>query len=50
MHKKKKHRFKTLIHSQQKEEIERGCKKEREDSPVPIFPLLNFGIVRMLAG
>ena len=49
MHKKKKHRFETLIHSQQNVEIVSGCMKEWDDSPVPIFPLLNFGIVRMLA-
>ena len=30
----------TLTHSQREEEIERVCEKEREGSPVPIFPPL----------
>ena len=29
------------------EEIERGCEEEREGSPIPIFPPLRFGIVRV---
>ena len=49
MHKKK-HRFEISIHSQQEEEIKRGCEEERKGYPIPIFPPLNFGIVRMLAG
>ena len=36
--KKKIHSFKTLTRNQQEEEIERGYEKEREGSPVPIFP------------
>ena len=40
----------TLTHSQQEEEIERGFEEDREGFPVPIFPLLNFRIVRMFAG
>ena len=41
--------FETWTHSQQEEEIKRGCEKEREVSLVPIFPPPNFRIVRMLA-
>ena len=39
----------TLTHSQGEEEIKRGCEEEREDSPVPIFPPLWFGIVRYVS-
>ena len=31
-------KLETLIHSQQEEEIERGCEEEREGSTVLIFP------------
>ena len=31
-----------------KKEIERGREIKREGSPVPVFPLLNFGIVKIL--
>ena len=40
---------KISTHSQQEEEIERDCEKEKEGSPVPIFPPLVFRIVKMLA-
>ena len=43
------HRSEISTHRQQEEEIERGCEKEREGSPVPIFPLPSFRIVRMQA-
>ena len=43
-------RFETLTHSQREEEIEKGCEEEREGYPVPIFPPLSFGIVRLLTG
>ena len=43
-------KLETLIHSQQEEEIERGCEEEREGSLVPIFSPLNFRIVKMLTG
>ena len=46
---KKLYRFENSTHSQREEEIERGCEEEREGSPVPVFPPLNFRIVRMLA-
>ena len=42
-------RSETSTHSQGEEEIERGCKEEREGTPVPIFPPLYFRIARMLA-
>ena len=32
------------------EKIERGHEEEREGSPIPIFPPLRFGIVRLLTG
>ena len=44
------HRFEILTHSQREEKIERGCEKEREGSPIPIFLPPRFRIVRMLAG
>ena len=47
---RKHNRSETLTHSQREEEIERGCEEERKGSPIPIFPLANFGIVGMLAG
>ena len=43
-------RFETSTHSHREEEIERGREEEREGSPVPIFPPLRFGIVRMFLG
>ena len=43
------YRSEISTHSQQ-EEIERGCKEEREGSPVPIFSPLSFRILRMLVG
>ena len=39
--------FETLTHSHSEEKIERGCEEEREGSPIPIFPPLRFGIVRI---
>ena len=39
-----------MTHSHGEEEIERGCKEEREGSLVPIFPSLSFEIVRMFPG
>ena len=43
-------RFETLTHSHREEEIERGHEEERKDFPIPIFPPLRFGIVRLLIG
>ena len=37
----------TSTHSHQEEEIERSCEKQREGSPVPIFPPLRLRIVKM---
>ena len=36
-----------MTHSHLEEEIEGGCEEEREGSPIPIFPPLKFGIVRI---
>ena len=36
-----------MTHSHPEEEIERDCEEEREGFPIPIFPLLRFGIVRI---
>ena len=36
-----------MTHSHLEEEIEKGCEEEREGSPIPIFPPLRFGIVRI---
>ena len=36
-----------MTHSHLEEEIEGGCEEEREGSPIPIFPPLRFGIVRI---
>ena len=44
---KKHNKSETSTHSHQEEETEKGCKDEREGSPVPIFLLLRFRIVRM---
>lgn len=41
--------FETQTHYQREKEIEKGCKEEREGSPVFIFSPLDFKIVRMLA-
>ena len=40
----------TSTYSHREVEIERGYKEEREGSPVPIFPPLNFKIMRLLTG
>ena len=40
----------TSTQSQLEEEIEGGHEEEREGSFVPIFPPLNFRIVRLLTG
>ena len=40
----------TSTHNHREVEIERGYKEEREGSPVPIFPPLNFKIMRLLTG
>ena len=40
----------TSTYSHTEEEIEEGREEEREGSPVPIFPLLRFRIVRMSLG
>ena len=47
---KKVHKSETSTHSQREEKIERAYEKEREGSPVPIFPPLNFRIMRILVG
>ena len=41
-------RSETSTHSHLEEEIERGHEEEREGSPIPIFPPLRYGIVRLL--
>ena len=38
-----------MTHSHPEEEIEKGHEEEREGSPVPIFPLLRFKIVRYVS-
>ena len=45
--KKQKKNSETSTHSHPEEESERGCEKEREGSPIPIFSPLRFGIVRI---
>ena len=47
---KKHNSFETSTHSHPEEEIKGGRNEEREGSPVPIFPPLRFGIVRLLIG
>ena len=42
-------RSKISTYSHWEEKIGSGCEEEREGSPVLIFPLLSFRIVRMLA-
>ena len=40
-------RSETSTHSHPEEEIERSYEEERKGSPIPIFPPLRFGIVRI---
>ena len=42
-------RSEISTYSHWEEKIGSGCEEEREGSPVLIFPLLSFRIVRMLA-
>ena len=44
---KKHNKSETSTHSHLKKEIEGGRKEEREGSPIPIFPPLRLGIVRI---
>ena len=39
------HNFETLTHGQPEKKIERGHEEERKNSPISIFPLVNFRIV-----
>ena len=39
-----------MTRSHPEEKNEKGCEKEREGSPVPIFPPLRFRIVRIFPG
>jgi len=43
-------RSEILTHNELEEKIERGYKEEKKGSLVPIFPPLNFEIIKLLTG